>query len=83
MRAQVLQAYGRDGLVLGDVAEPVVGPGQVKIAVEHIGVNPLDWKLRNGYLADAFPLALPAVIGTDAAGTVLEVGGGGRRPADR
>ena len=76
MRAHILQAYGRDGLVLGDVAEPVVGPGQVAIEVEQIGVNPLDWKLRNGYLADAFPLALPVVIGTDAAGTVLEVGDG-------
>lgn len=76
MRAYSLTSYGPGGLVLTDVPEPGTGPGQVKIRVEHIGVNPLDWKLRDGYLAEIIPLTLPVVIGTDIAGTVLEIGAG-------
>lgn len=76
MRAHVLQSYGPDGLVLGEVDEPSVDAGQVKIRVEHIGVNPLDWKIRNGYLAEVVPLDLPVVLGTDVAGTVVELGDG-------
>ncbi|WP_395571798.1 NADP-dependent oxidoreductase [Streptomyces sp. BK79] len=76
MRAYALNAYGPTGLTLTDVPEPEVGPGQVKVRVEHIAVNPLDWKLRDGHLAEMIPLRLPAVIGTDIAGTVLEVGDG-------
>lgn len=72
MHAYTLTTYGPDGLVLGQAAEPATGPGQVKVRVEHIGINPLDWKIRNGYLAEMLPLPLPAIIGTDVAGTVLE-----------
>lgn len=76
MRAYSLTSYGPDGLVLTDVAEPEAGPGEVKIRVEHIAVNPLDWKIRNGYLAQMLPLPLPAVIGTDIAGTIVATGPG-------
>jgi NADPH:quinone reductase-like Zn-dependent oxidoreductase len=76
MRAYSLKSHGPDGLVLTDVPEPEAGPGQVKIRVEYIGVNPLDWKIRNGYLAEMLPLPLPVVIGTDMAGTVLATGPG-------
>lgn len=76
MLAYSLTSYGPRGLVLTDLPEPEVGPGQVKIRVEHIGVNPLDWKIRNGDLADMLDLPLPIVIGTDVAGTVLETGPG-------
>ncbi|WP_226029144.1 NADP-dependent oxidoreductase [Streptomyces hyderabadensis] len=76
MRAYTLNTYGPDGMTLTDVAQPQVGPGQVKVRVEQIAVNPLDWKIRNGYLAEMLPLPLPVVIGSDIAGTVLEVGDG-------
>jgi NADPH:quinone reductase-like Zn-dependent oxidoreductase len=76
MHAYTLTSYGPTGLVRADVPEPVPGPGQVAIRVEHIAVNPLDWKMRNGYLAELVPLRLPAVIGTDVAGTVLATGAG-------
>ena len=76
MRAYSLTSYGPDGLALTDVPEPETGPGEVKVRVEHVGVNPLDWKVRNGELAEMLPLPLPVVVGTDVAGTVLEVGPG-------
>ncbi|MDQ0821467.1 NADPH:quinone reductase-like Zn-dependent oxidoreductase [Arthrobacter sp. V4I6] len=76
MKAHILNSYGADTLFLGDIEEPTAGPGQVKVRVEAIGINPVDWKIRNGFLADMIPLRLPAVIGTDIAGTVVDLGAG-------
>ena len=76
MHAYTLTAYGSDGLVIGQVPVPPVGDGQVKVRVEHVAIDPLDWKIRNGYLADALPLELPAVLGMSMAGTVVETGPG-------
>jgi NADPH:quinone reductase-like Zn-dependent oxidoreductase len=39
-------------------------------------VNPIDWKVRAGYLAEIMPTSFPAVPGSDAAGVVDEIGAG-------
>ncbi|KIF77936.1 NADPH:quinone reductase [Streptomyces sp. 150FB] len=68
-----------------DRPPPVPGPGQLRVAVRAAGVNPVDWKLRNGYTRPgAAPLELPAVFGSEAAGVVEEVGTGveGFTPGD-
>ena len=76
MKAHLLNSYGPDSLTLTETDEPSAAAGQVKVSVEAIGINPLDWKISNGFLAEMIPLPLPAVIGTDIAGTVIEVGAG-------
>lgn len=67
---------GPDVLELLDAEEPHAGPGQVRIAVRAAGVNPVDWRLREGQVLGAHPLELPAGLGLDAAGVVDEVGEG-------
>lgn len=57
-----------------DVPEP--GPGQVRIEVRAAGVNPLDHKIRAGYMNAVFPVELPHVPGIEAAGVVEAVGEG-------
>jgi NADPH:quinone reductase-like Zn-dependent oxidoreductase len=59
-----------------DIEEPHAGAGQVRIAVKAAGVNPIDYKLRSGAMAQMMPLTLPAGVGLDAAGVVDEVGAG-------
>ena len=77
MRAVQFEQYGDpDVLHVGDAPDPHAGPGEVRIAVEAAGVNPFDWKVRSGMLADAMPLDLPHVPGLEAAGVVDEVGDG-------
>ena len=68
-----------------DVVEPVPGPGEVRVEVAAAAVNPVDVKLRRGYLKAWMPLAFPARIGGDFAGTVDAVGDGvqGFRVGDR
>lgn len=57
-----------------DVPEP--GPGQVRIEVRAAGVDPLDRKIRSGAMNAVFPVELPHVPGTEAAGVVESVGQG-------
>ncbi|MFJ4592850.1 MULTISPECIES: NADP-dependent oxidoreductase [unclassified Kitasatospora] len=58
------------------------GPGQLAIAVGAAGVNPVDWKIRTGLLGREGEL--PAVMGQEASGVVLQVGPGvtGFTPGD-
>lgn len=77
MRALRFHEYGDPTvLVLDDVPEPHAGPGQVRISVRATSVNPRDWKVRAGLLAKMRPSTFPAFTGSDAAGTVDEVGEG-------
>ncbi|MFI9645861.1 NADP-dependent oxidoreductase [Streptomyces sp. NPDC052040] len=67
---------GPEVLRLIDAEEPHAGPGQLRIAVRAAGVNPVDWRVREGQVLKAHPIELPAGVGLDAAGVVDEVGEG-------
>lgn len=67
---------GPDVLQLIDAEEPHAGPGQVRIAVRAAGVNPVDWRIREGQVLGAHPIELPSGVGLDAAGVVDEMGEG-------
>jgi NADPH:quinone reductase-like Zn-dependent oxidoreductase len=75
MKAVLLTEYGNvDKLVVTQLPEPETGPGDVKVRVRGAGINPLDLSLRRGDLRTVMPLELPAILGRDVAGDVLEVG---------
>src|SRR3954447_22987 len=59
------------------VPTPEPGPGEVLVTVHAAGVNPVDWKVREGRQRSFLPLKLPAVLGREVAGTVAAVGPGG------
>nr|WP_157468080.1 NADP-dependent oxidoreductase [Frankia sp. QA3] len=65
---------GPEVLHLVDVPQPHAGPGQIRIAVRAAGVNPVDWKIRNGSTLRTLPVPLPHIPGMEAAGVVDEVG---------
>jgi NADPH:quinone reductase-like Zn-dependent oxidoreductase len=46
----------------------------VLVRVRAAGLNPVDWKVREGRLAAKFPYRFPVILGWDAAGVVEEVG---------
>jgi NADPH:quinone reductase-like Zn-dependent oxidoreductase len=70
---QYAEHGGPEVLQVVEVEEPHAGPGEIRIAVKAAGVNPLDWKLRQGFMPGG---DLPAGTGLDAAGVVDEVGEG-------
>ncbi|MFI5982359.1 NADP-dependent oxidoreductase [Streptomyces sp. NPDC051555] len=67
---------GPDVLHLIDAEEPHAGPGRIRIAVRAAGVNPVDWRLREGQALGPRPVQLPSGVGLDAAGVVDEIGEG-------
>jgi len=86
MRAIVIDAFGGpEVLRQAELAKPLPGPGQVLVRVGCAGVNPADWKVREGWLASFFECRFPFVLGFDLAGVVETVGPGvdGLRPGDR
>jgi NADPH:quinone reductase-like Zn-dependent oxidoreductase len=69
--------YGNtDVLRVTDVPAPSPDPGQVRVAVRAVGINPLDWLTMQGLMREQFPLTLPAGLGTDVSGVVDQVGVG-------
>lgn len=80
MKAFILDRYGKkQALRLGDMPEPVPGPGEVVVEVEAAGLNQLDSKIRDGAFKPILPYKTPLVLGHDLAGTVVKVGANVRR----
>ena len=65
---------GPEQLALSEVTTPEPGPGEVRVAVRAIGVNPIDWKLYSGALGRD-PQSLGS-FGFELAGIVEAVGDG-------
>lgn len=59
-----------------ELPKPTLRPGSLIIRVAAGGMNPFDWKLTDGILEGKMPHNFPLIMGTDAAGTVEEVGEG-------
>ena len=76
-KAYVFTDYGGpDTQQFVDRDKPEPGQGDLLVAVRAAGVNPVDWKLRAGYLRQVRPLELPAVFGSEVAGVVEGLGEG-------
>ncbi|MYW62667.1 zinc-binding dehydrogenase [Streptomyces sp. SID8379] len=63
---------GPEVLEIVELPDPRPGPGEVRIAVRAAGVNPSDWKKREGLMDEE----LPQTLGYEAAGVVDVVGAG-------
>ena len=70
------QTGGPEVLHYAPMPTPVPQAGQVLIKVAYAGVNPADWKNRQGLLAGYRPYYFPYIIGFDAAGTIAGIGSG-------
>jgi NADPH:quinone reductase-like Zn-dependent oxidoreductase len=75
MRAYVLEHYGGpEGSRLMDVPAPALGPCDILVKVRAAGLNPLDFKFRQGKLRAIQRPKLPFVLGNELAGEVIAAG---------
>jgi NADPH:quinone reductase-like Zn-dependent oxidoreductase len=75
MKSVVIENYGsKDELKEMEVPNPVPTAHQVVIEVKATSINPIDWKLREGYLKQMMPWQFPIILGWDVAGVITEVG---------
>ncbi|MBE9139787.1 NADP-dependent oxidoreductase [Nodosilinea sp. LEGE 07088] len=71
---QIHQYGGSETLTYEDIPRPEPAPEQVLVRIHAAGINPIDWKIRQGWLKEVFPYPFPLVLGTDMSGVVEKVG---------
>ncbi|HRD48174.1 MAG: NADP-dependent oxidoreductase [Candidatus Competibacter sp.] len=75
MKAVRIHAYGGPELLHYETApRPVPNPDDLLIRVRAAAVNPVDWKIREGYLQGFLNHRLPLIPGWDVSGEVVKVG---------
>jgi NADPH:quinone reductase-like Zn-dependent oxidoreductase len=72
--AQYNEYGGPEVIIVHDNAEkPVLKAGQVLVEVIAASLNPIDWKVRAGFMKDYVPVEFPVTIGGNFSGIVQEV----------
>jgi NADPH:quinone reductase-like Zn-dependent oxidoreductase len=77
MKAVRIHAYGNaDVLAYEDASLPSIASNDVLVRVIAASVNPVDWKIREGYLREKIAYPLPLTLGWDVSGVIEDVGTG-------
>jgi NADPH:quinone reductase-like Zn-dependent oxidoreductase len=76
VKAIVMNQYGGPDVLklAADAPEPKVGPDSVLVRTKAAGVNPVDWKIREGRMDSRFQTDFPVIPGWDLAGVVERAG---------
>ena len=68
---RIAQYGGSEQLRFEEAPLPEIGPGQVLAKVRYAGVNPVDWKIREGHRKQVSPASFPLTLGQDFAGEIV------------
>ncbi len=75
MKAAIINEFGgKEKLTLTEVSTPQPAEDEVLVRIKAAGVNPVDWKIREGWLKDLLPYEFPIILGWDLAGVIEETG---------
>lgn len=76
MKAAIINAYGDNTVVqYADVPRPEPAAGEVLVKIHAAGVNPVDWKIREG-AGQRMGMTLPIGLGGEISGVVEALGEG-------
>ena len=78
MKSAQINKYGSSEVIElnQSTSEPTVSSGKVLVSVKAAGVNPADWKIREGGLQQLVSLQFPSTLGHDFSGVIKQVGEG-------
>lgn len=79
MKSAQIKRYGGSEVVEINQSTPAPNDpsvGKVLVYVKAAGVNPADWKIREGYFQQMAPLQFPSTLGMDFSGVIAKVGEG-------
>src|SRR5919108_4881682 len=76
MKSVQIKRYGNSDVVEvnNTASSPTVSTGKILVNVKASGVNPVDWKIREGYFQQMAPLQFPSTLGMDFSGIVKQIG---------
>jgi alcohol dehydrogenase len=80
MKAAQMKGYGSSDEVI-EINKDAPAPndpsaGKVLVKIKAAGINPVDWKIREGYMQQMIPLQFPSSLGADFSGVIEKVGQG-------
>src|SRR5438477_3490135 len=75
MKALAIRRY-KGPMEMMELPRPEPGPGELLVRVRAAGVNPVDYKIRDGAVKVLLPFSFPLTLGTDLAGDVEAIGPG-------
>ncbi len=77
MKALVFHRYGGpDAIAFAELPRPTPGPDELLVQVRAVGLNPIDNMIPRGTFKSVLRFPLPATLGSDVAGVVVEAGSG-------
>jgi NADPH:quinone reductase-like Zn-dependent oxidoreductase len=75
MKALIFNRYGkRDNITFAEIPRPTPKPDEILVQVQAVGLNPIDTMVPKGTFKAILKFQLPATLGSDLAGVVVEVG---------
>ncbi len=75
MKALTFKRYGKSpGIGFADIPRPTLKPDELLVQVHAAGLNPIDTMIPKGTFKPVLHFQLPATLGSDLAGVVIEVG---------
>jgi alcohol dehydrogenase len=78
MKSAQINEYGGSEIIKinPSTSEPTVSSGKVLVTIKAAGVNPADWKIRDGGFQQLVRLQFPSTLGMDFSGVIKQVGEG-------
>jgi len=75
MKAFAITGFGGNEVMKEiDIAIPEPAENEVQVRIRYAGINPIDWKIREGYLKALFQHKFPMILGKDASGVITKIG---------
>ena len=77
MKSIQINRYGGSDVieVENSASAPNPSSGKILVNVKAAGVNPADWKIREGYFQQMAPLQFPSTLGADFSGIIKQLEG--------
>jgi len=78
MKSAQFKRYGGSDVVeiSQTTSTPNLAAGNVLVEIKAAGINPIDWKIREGYMQQMIPIQFPSTLGMDFSGVIKQVGEG-------
>ena len=75
MKALTFKRYGKSpGIGFAEVSRPALQPDELLVQVHAVGLNPIDNMIPTGMFKPVLHFQVPATLGSDVAGLVVDVG---------
>ena len=75
MKALIFKRYGRaDNIAFADIPRPTLKPDEILVRVHAASLNPIDTMIPKGMFKAMVKFQLPATLGSDLAGVVVDAG---------